>query len=296
MLDLALQVPDETSVFVTGGAPVLVAWGHAKAGPAIERVILGGELRSAAQRMTILPPPRAPEKVQASLRPLLLIAFALACMLLAGAGWIVGNDPFRWYDADASACSLSPGPMADLARLHAGASHESELRLQLAQLSTDAGTRRLQCAPIPAALPQAPVPPRSADVQRAQDRGAKQGKLTIILAWDDRNDLDLNVVCPDGQHIDYHPPRSSCGGVLDVDANGDSRTATITAVESVYFDNPGPGQYRILVDPFAMRVSTESHFRVTVQREGQPDQVIEGVANNGRHFQDVTTVTVAASP
>ena len=41
-----------------------------------------------------------------------------------------------------------------------------------------------------------------------------------------------------------------------------------------------------------MRVRGNSAFRVTIRREGRPDEVITGVAGNGRHNQTVTVVEV----
>jgi hypothetical protein len=46
-------------------------------------------------------------------------------------------------------------------------------------------------------------------------------KILIMLSWDNKNDLDLHVVCPNGEVISYETlGRYVCGGMLDVDANG----------------------------------------------------------------------------
>ena len=147
------------------------------------------------------------------------------------------------------------------------------------------------CPPIqPPAPPERqaalPSPPPSADEQRAQRRGAQGGKMQVILAWDDRNDLDLRIVCPDGTDINFIR-RNACGGTLDVDANGDVNSLTDTPVENVFFAEPQPGAYRIIVDPYGMRVRPSTPFRVTIRRDGRPDEVISGTAVNGRHNQQV---------
>ena len=121
----------------------------------------------------------------------------------------------------------------------------------------------------------------------------KGGKLRIILAWDDRNDLDLHVACPSGQVIEWRQ-RSACGGTLDVDANGDSRVSDASPIENVYFEAPMPGRYRVIVDPYAMRVSRTSPFRITIQQDGRPDVVVPGIANLGSSMKEVTVVTVEA--
>ena len=126
---------------------------------------------------------------------------------------------------------------------------------------------------------------------RAQRQGAQSGKLQVILAWDDRNDLDLHVVCPDGLDINFIR-RRACGGTLDVDANGDMHHLTPTPIENVFFTEPQPGRYRVVVDPYGMRERAASPFRVTIRRDGQPDQVVTGTAQNGQRNRAVTDFTV----
>ncbi len=297
MLSLTMQVPDDGFIHVAGAQPVLVAWGHARAGAAEPPVVLGGarQVRGRAT-MAILPPPAAPASVARRWAPALAASLCVALLVLGAALYIVARDPFRWYAVAEPPCEPPGADMALRADLATAADRESDLRLQLAQLSTDAGGRRLMCPPVqPAALPVPPPPPRTADENRAQQRGAQRGKLTIILAWDDRNDLDLYVRCPAGGVI-FYQNRNACGGQLDVDANGDQRTADVQPVENVFFAAPAPGAYRIAVDPYAMRVGRTTPFRVTVQQDGRPDQVITGVAENGRHMQDVGSVTIGAPP
>jgi uncharacterized protein YfaP (DUF2135 family) len=136
-----------------------------------------------------------------------------------------------------------------------------------------------------------PAEPGAGDVKRAQERGAHAGKLQIILTWGDRSDLDLHVVCPNGGEIS-HSSKNSCGGHLDVDANSGAETMSATPVEHVFFDDPAPGTYRVVVDPYSVREGPESHYRITVRQEGQPDQVIEGNARGGARNQTVTQIEV----
>ena len=298
MLELTMRVPDETFIHVAGTQPVLVAWGHAPVETQRGPVVLGGE-RQVRRRaaMAILPPPAAPVPAVRRYGLALGIALGLATVVLGAALYVTVRDPFGWYLVAEAPCQPPTGDMALRADLAAGADRESELRLQLAQLATDAGSRRLMCPPVqpPEPAPAPPPPPRSADAERAQQRGGQRGRLTIILAWDDRNDLDVYVRCPGGGAI-FYQQRNACGGVLDVDANGDERTADVQGVENVFFAAPQPGTYRIAVDPYAMRVSRSTPFRVTIQQEGRPDRVITGVAENGRHRQDIGEVTVDGPP
>lgn len=82
--------------------------------------------------------------------------------------------------------------------------------------------------------------------ERLDDAGAEaDGKMTISLAWNTTDDLDLHVYEPSGQHI-YHASRnSSSGGRLDVDANGPNSALGRTPVENVFWDAPPHGKYHV---------------------------------------------------
>ena len=54
---------------------------------------------------------------------------------------------------------------------------------------------------------------------RLEREGASSSDVQISLMWNNFNDLDLHVVCPSGERIHGGHKESSCGGVLDVDAN-----------------------------------------------------------------------------
>ncbi|MCA9053127.1 MAG: hypothetical protein KDA75_04785, partial [Planctomycetaceae bacterium] len=61
---------------------------------------------------------------------------------------------------------------------------------------------------------------------RVRAAGGKAGNLQISLAWNDRNDLDLHLVTPDGRRLFYATPRSEDGGTLDVDMNVNAESTT----------------------------------------------------------------------
>ena len=85
MLEYTMQVPGDDCIYVAGTQPVLIAWGHAKAGPRIERVYLRGEQRAAARPMVILRPPRPPIDTVRRWAPVLVAGLLLSLLLLAGA-------------------------------------------------------------------------------------------------------------------------------------------------------------------------------------------------------------------
>lgn len=306
-LDMALRLPGPEYVYVRGTQPVLVAWGHERSGGRGGGVVLSGQAAAAVAAMAILPPPPSPYGRPAAARTLLWGVLAASLLLPLLAGFVALRDPFGWFAVAVPQCRIAPGQLGLEEALQGEVSREGVLRAELARLSADAGARRLQCPPIQpptpppqqAAIPPPPpaappAPPPSEDRQRAERRGARSGKLQVILAWDDVNDLDLRVVCPNGADINFSR-RNACGGVLDVDANGDVNALTSTPVENVYFDSPPPGRYRVMVDPYGMRTRPSSPFRITIRRDGQPDQVVPGVAVNGQRLRLVTEFTVEAS-
>lgn len=77
--------------------------------------------------------------------------------------------------------------------------------------------------------------------------GGKIGKVTVTLAWNNRNDLDLHVVTHTGEKIFYAHPRSRCGGQLDIDQN--VSPTTTTPVENIYWpaNAPPKGPIKIFV-------------------------------------------------
>ncbi|HEY0181284.1 MAG TPA: hypothetical protein VGC09_00615 [Rhodopila sp.] len=290
MLEFALRLPDKTAIRVRDGRAVLVGWGHARAGEKGEAVGVLGHVRASRLPMEILPPPVLPQPAGWRLWPW-AVSLCCALLLLGGAGWygmrVTGTVP--------AACRVDPAGLDALAAWRAADARNAALHGQLAALLHDAGQRRLQCPPAAASV--APAPPAMRDEQRAQQRGGRSGRLQIILAWDDTNDLDLHVFCPDNEQLWFQNP-SACGGVLDVDANAERQSASNTPVENMRWADPPAGTYKVAVDPFEMRDTRQSRFRITVRQEGQPDRVQEGVAMAGRRLADVLEVTVSggASP
>ena len=115
MLELAMQLPDEGCIYVQGTRPVLVAWGHAKAGPKTERVYITGMLPEAAQPMAILAAPMLPVPVRKSYLPILLALLALASAVLLAALYVVIVDPLHWYATNEASCRAPTGQLELLA-------------------------------------------------------------------------------------------------------------------------------------------------------------------------------------
>ena len=312
LLRLALEIPDEGAIRVRDGVPVLAPWGHTAAGPGAVRELLVRMMPQPVAPMAILGPPAAAAAARARIWPWLL-AFLLALLLLLLALWLLWRDPFGWFPAPQAQCVAPEGQVSMLDVLREEEAREGALRAELARIVGEAGERRLLCRPPPppprppeppprrpeppARPPEPPAqpppePPRNTDIERADRQGARRGRTQVILAWDDRNDLDLAVICPDGQRIDFRS-RAACGGALDIDRNASGGPTTRTPVENIVFDqNPAPGRYRIVVDYFDRVEGPSTPYRVTVRQEGQPDRVITGTARQGQRDQVVGEFTV----
>jgi len=117
---------------------------------------------------------------------------------------------------------------------------------------------------------------------RLQREGAGSGDITISLAWDTIDDLDLHVVLPSGEELSYENERSQCGlGMLDVDMNAGGPYSK-EPVENVFIGKPDEliqapkGKYQVIVQNYSYN-SKESRgkpipWRVLVDKNGEKTQ------------------------
>ncbi|MDR3123554.1 MAG: VWA domain-containing protein [Treponema sp.] len=86
---------------------------------------------------------------------------------------------------------------------------------------------------------------------RLAQSNARIGDIRISLMWNNRNDLDLHVVTPVGEEINFNNPQDSTGGRLDTDRN--LYGETLRPVENVYWPENAavPGKYRVFVRNYA---------------------------------------------
>lgn len=121
--------------------------------------------------------------------------------------------------------------------------------------------------------------------------------LRVSLSWFNYDDLDLHIYEPAGRgvratydHIYYASKRGASGGVLDVDMNAGSGT-TREPVENVVWVNKMPsGAYKVVVNNFAKRESSDVGFVVEVECEGKLSHFSYNKAV--RDKQDIHVVTL----
>jgi hypothetical protein len=241
--------------------------------------------------MQIVGPPVAPPEKRSWLSWLLGLLGLLLLLLLLLLLW---RDPFGWFKATLPQCVVQPGNAELLDELRAAQAREASLRTDIAGEMLRLGDRRTACPPPePPPRPRPPEPPRvtppppaprQEDADRARREGARSGRVQIILAWDDRNDLDLVMICPNGERL-FYGHRRGCGAELDVDRNFGNLTTT--PVENIVFAaDPAPGRYRIIVSHFPNNAGPPSSpYRVTLKREGRPDQVFTGRVARGQQVE-----------
>lgn len=256
LLPNVLTVPDPSYIRAGAHGPVLIAWAHRPVTQRIEAVDIVGTPPTrpappppppepAASTLTdipILPPPAEP-KVTRLIGPWKAWLLALLGLLLFAIGlWLLSRLHGLF---DGMAC-LYPHLLFWLLLAIA-------ILLLLLLLATSTPWRRLM------------------DMRRARKIGAQTGVLQIMLAWDDLNDLDLHVICPDGNRLYFGNARHA-GGFLDCDANArldDAPPPTNRPVENIVWQTSPPlGLYTVIVDPFEMPTSATSPFRVTVRYKG----------------------------
>ena len=109
--------------------------------------------------------------------------------------------------------------------------------------------------------------------ERRADAGGRTGELTVSLAWNTTDDLDLAVREPGGTIIYHKNRRSASGGELDVDRN--FGTIENSPIENVFWEVPPRGEYTIVVSLYERRATSRGRpIDATVQiRKGNDVEV-----------------------
>lgn len=117
--------------------------------------------------------------------------------------------------------------------------------------------------------------------------------LRASLVWNNRNDLDLHVITPAGEHIYYGAKQASCGGWLDVDMN--VRGDTTKPVENVRWAKGAArrGRYRVFVRNYAFHEQDHAPtpFKVELEVGGKITH-FEGVMSPRGQTGDASDVAI----
>ena len=105
-------------------------------------------------------------------------------------------------------------------------------------------------------------------------QGAGDGKITISLLWDSKDDLDLHIFTPNGSELWWGNP-SAQGGVFDIDANREGNMKS-NPLENAFFANPASGEYWVYVYNYEDRTPGKAtNWTVRVQ-VGDEEQIYSG--------------------
>ena len=202
-----------------------------------------------------------------------------------------GGKPLLWralgvtLTVSAVACNGETVPPSGATPRSASEAVASPVRVAAAPAPVDEGPVvgvLVYKPPPPPPPPPPPVLPRIRD--RLEAAGARDGEITVTLAWDDGCDLDLRVIppCGPGSTI-YFNNKRACKGTLDVDMNFGSRHSR-TPVEHVVwpFGEAPEGDYAVSVSHAGGRcTNARTDFQVIVSRHGREETFGGSVNRSG---------------
>jgi len=121
--------------------------------------------------------------------------------------------------------------------------------------------------------------------------------LRVSLSWSNFDDLDLHVHEPAGrgtrglhEHIYFGNKRGWTGGVLDVDMNAGGGHTREPVENVVWMDKMASGAYRVVVNNYCQRETSNAGFVVEVECGGELKHF--SYNKTVRHKQDVHVVTL----
>ena len=110
------------------------------------------------------------------------------------------------------------------------------------------------------------------------------GDVQVTLRWPTTDDLDLSVIDPSGDGIDFNTRTIASGGELDVDSNAACQNITASPVENVFWPTgvAPSGDYLIEVNLYDLcgGGATEIPFELVVTTGGEA-QTFSGIVGSG---------------
>lgn len=105
-------------------------------------------------------------------------------------------------------------------------------------------------------------------LNRIYSMGGQSGYIQAGLIWNDKNDLDLVVQCPTGEHVG-NDKNAGCGGNRDVDRNFHPPYQSDPAENIVWKEKPASGTYKVGMVFYESHETQKSQFEVFVIIDGK---------------------------
>ncbi len=117
-----------------------------------------------------------------------------------------------------------------------------------------------------------------------REYGGCVGDVTVTLRWSTKDDLDLHLLEPNGDSINFQtyvkPRRSQYGGTLDVDKNAGTSQVENPIENICYINTPPPGVFTVQVHFYSRKsIEREIPYQVLVQ-VGEETKVYQGIHRN----------------
>ena len=131
--------------------------------------------------------------------------------------------------------------------------------------------------------------------ERLKTNSAKSGEPQISILWNNKNDLNLLVVTPNKEVIHPRNPKSSEGGILDLEMNKKGESST--PVENIYWKkgNAIKGTYYIYVHLFKehslFKKTNLSECRIQVNNKGKTNEYLAQLSTQNK-LQFVTQMKI----
>ena len=173
-------------------------------------------------------------------------------------------------------------PAVPTSRLYTG--FRRELRCE------DPATLDAVCAALDAALGDGLHAVVVADYEwgaRLLGAGARSGAVDVSLIWNDKNDLDLHVDCPNGRTLNF-TNKVECGGILDIDRNAHANALTDQPVENIVWTSAPTckGRCTVYVHFFRQHAGQPDSSPFTLRiKQGAKTQYVESSVGSGERRQ-----------
>jgi hypothetical protein len=137
--------------------------------------------------------------------------------------------------------------------------------------------------------------------KRLDGRGAKRGKYSVSLKWNNTDDLDVRADVCDAEGnvletIDFSHKTSACGGELDVDANLTDTTST--PVENIVWakagSKPAGALLKVYVRNYKLREgrTAPTRFTLLIHEGTKKERIINNETNEEDWGEPVATVSI----